>query len=127
MSDDQHHEHLIKELTEQLGPVFTHSPQGVYLYLDDSHKTCSKKFADMLGYASPEEWAANEYPVGDVVEEDRENVIQAYVDASENFTAATLPATWTRKDGTKLKTDVIMVPIPYRNALFVLHFVSERN
>jgi hypothetical protein len=30
--------------------VLDKSGQAIYLYLDDSHKVCNKKFADMLGY-----------------------------------------------------------------------------
>lgn len=48
MAQDEHHEHLIKELADQLEPVFSNSPQAIYLYLDDTHKICNQKFA---GYA----------------------------------------------------------------------------
>ncbi len=126
MPHDIHHEHLIKELTTQLEPVFSNSPQGVYLYLDDTHKTCNKKFADMLGYASPKEWVENEYPVEDVAEKDRDNVIQAYMDASRNLIASSVTATCVRKDGKKIKTEVLMVPITYKNEVFALHFVSAK-
>ncbi len=122
-----HHEHLVKELADQLEPVFSNSPQGMYLYLDDEHKTCNKKFADMLGYSSPSEWVANEFPVEDIAEKDREKGIQAFIDASEKFKASTLPATWTKKDGKKIQTGVIMVPITYKGEVFVLHFISEKK
>lgn len=85
MAHDPHHEHLIKELTDQLEPLFSNSPQGVYLYLDDEHKSCNKKFADMLGYKSPQEWADNQYPTDDVAEEDQQTGIKAFMDASEKL------------------------------------------
>lgn len=124
MSHDPHHEHLIRELTQQLEPVFSHSPQGTYLYLDDTHKSCNKKFADLLGYASSDEWVANEYPIGDVIEKEQENGIKAYTDASRKFKATTLPITWVKKDGTKIPTEVTMVPLSYKNEVFVLHFIT---
>lgn len=124
MAHDIHHEHLIKELTEQLEPLFSTSPQAIYLYLDDEHKSCNKKFADMLGYSSPQEWVDNEYPVGDIVEEDQEKGINAYMDASRNLKASTLPAIWVTKKGKKIKSVVTMVPLTYRNEVFVLHFIS---
>ncbi len=127
MAHDIHHEHLIKELTEQLEPMFSHSPQGIYLYLDDEHKSCNKKFATMLGYSSPAEWVKNEFPVGDVTEEDRDKVINAYMEASRNFKASTLLATLTRKDGKKLQAQVIMAPISYKGEVFVLHFISPKK
>ena len=126
MGHDAHHEHLIKELTEQLGPLFSNSPQGIYLYLDDEHKSCNKKFADMLGYKSPQEWVENEFPVSDIAEEDQEKGIEAYVSASHKLIASTLPATWIKKDGQKIKTTVTMSPITYKGEVFVLHFISEK-
>lgn len=127
MPENIHHEHLIKELTQQFQPVFTNSPQGVYLYLDDTHKSCNQNFADMLGYSSPEEWIANVFPISDVDQKDQEKGVMAYMNASKNLKASAIPATWTKKDGTKIKTMVMMVPITYQNEVFVLHFITEEN
>ncbi|MBI2599597.1 PAS domain-containing protein, partial [Candidatus Daviesbacteria bacterium] len=99
MPQNPHHEHLITELSEQLEPIFTNSPQGIYLYLDDTHKTCNKIFAEMLGYSSVQAWIENEYPIADVVEVDQEEAVQAYMDASQKFMATTLSVTWQKKDG----------------------------
>lgn len=126
MTHDIHHEHLIKELAEELEPVFSKSPQGIYLYLDDAHKICNQKFADMLGYKSIAEWVANEYPVEDVAEEDRDKGIKAYMDASEKFIATTLPATLVKKDGKKIKTQIVMAPLTYKGEPFVLHFITPK-
>src|SRR3989344_5774031 len=123
MAHDQHHEHLVKELAEQLEPVFSNSPQAVYIYLDDEHKICNQKFADMLGYKSVGEWVANEFPVGDVSEKDQEKVIKAYGEASENLKANTVSATVVRKDGKEVRVNVILAPITYKNEVFVIHFV----
>lgn len=127
MAHDEHHEHLVKELTEQLEPLFSDSPQAIYLYLDDEHKSCNKKFADLLGYKSTQEWVENQHPIGDVVEEDQEKGIEAYMNASRKLIASTFTGTWVKKDGKKVKTEVTMVPIPYRDEVFVLHFISEKN
>lgn len=97
MTDNPHHEHLIKEITEFFGPLFSGSPQGIYLYLDDTHKVCNEKFAQMLGYSSSEEWRENEYPMNDVAETDQERVIHAYEEASQQYTASTIQVTWTKK------------------------------
>lgn len=124
MADDPHHEHLVKELTESLEPVFSNSPQAIYLYLDDAHKSCNQKFADLLGYKSIEEWVKNEAPVSDIDEKDQEKVINAYYDASRKFKASQLLANIVTKKGKKIKTTITMVPITYRNEVFVLHFIS---
>lgn len=127
MAHDEHHEHLVKELADQLEPVFSNSPQAIYLYLDDTHKICNQKFADMLGYKSIEDWVSNQATVGDVSEEDQEKVINAYGEASRNFKASKLSVSIVRKDGKKIKTKVIMAPITYKGEVFVLHFISEEK
>lgn len=127
MTNDVHHEHLIKELTEQLKPVFENSPQGIYLYLDDTHKSCNQKFADMLGYVSVEDWVKNEFPVEDIAEEDRDKVINAYGEVSEKFIASTQNVTAVKKDGKKIKVEVIMVPITYKDEIFALHFITKKG
>lgn len=125
MAHEEHHEHLIKELAEQLEPVFSNSPQAIYLYLDDTHKICNQKFADLLGYKSIEEWVMNPTPVADVDEEDRDEVIEAYGEASDNFKASKLKVSVVKKDGEKIKVKIIMTPITYKEEVFVLHFISE--
>ena len=40
-------------------------------------------------FGSPDEWQKNEFPIGDVVEEDQEKGIHAYMHASEEFTSST--------------------------------------
>ncbi len=114
----------MKELNKELKPVFDTSSQAIYLYLDDTHKSCNKKFAAMLGYKSPAEWVKNEFPVEDVHEKDQKKVIKAYMDASDKFKSSTLPATWVSKKGKKVKTMVTMAPFTYKGEVFVLHFIS---
>ena len=127
MAHDIHHLHLVKELAEQLKPVLANSPQGIYLYLDDEHKTCNKKFADMLGYKSVKAWVDNQYPISDVVEEDQEKGIEAYMNASRKFKASTFEATIIKKDGKKFKAQITLAPITYKNEVFVLHFISKKS
>ena len=70
--------------------VLDKSEQAIYLYLDDNHKVCNKKFADMLGYRSPKEWAETETPLSDVVDEDQKDVIKVYMSAAEKMNAGWL-------------------------------------
>ncbi len=125
MAHDEHHKHLIKEIAEQFEPVLSKSPQAIYIYLDDEHKICNQKFADLLGYKSIQEWVDNEYPVEDVDEADQDKGIKAYMDASTKFKAATFSGSFIKKDGKKIKAEVMMVPVTYKNEVFVLHFISE--
>ncbi len=125
MAHSEHHEHLIKELSEMLAPVFENSPQAIYLYLDDEHKNCNQKFADLLGYSSIDKWLENMTPVSDISEEDQSKVIEAYGKASQGMEASQLSAHAIKKDGSKIEVDIIMVPITYRGEVFVLHFISQ--
>ena len=52
MEEQQHHVELVKGITEQLKPILEKSEQSIYVYLDDTHKACNKKVADLLGYKS---------------------------------------------------------------------------
>ena len=78
----------------------------------------------MLGYASPAVWVANQYPVDDVAKGDQEKVIKAYMNASQKFIATTLTASMKTKRGKTIKAEITFVPLPYKNEVFVLHFIS---
>lgn len=125
MSHDPHHEHLIEEIAKQFEPVLSKSPQGVYIYLDDEHKICNQKFADMLGYKSIQEWVDNEYPLDDVAEEDQDRGVKAFTEASEHLKASSFTGSFVKKDGGKIGVEVTMVPVPYKDEVFVIHFISE--
>src|SRR3972149_11241618 len=88
MKKKGHHEELVAGVTEKMKPVLENSSQAIYIYLDDEHKVCNQRFADLLGYKSPEEWADTDAPLSDVVEEDQPGVIEAYINASEKMLAS---------------------------------------
>lgn len=115
---------MVAEMAEMFESVLHKSPQAIYLYLDDEHKVCNAKFAKLLGYKNPQEWTDNMYPVDDVAKEDQDKGIKAYMDASQKLQASSFDARWVRKDGKKIKTNVVMVPIPYKDEVFVLHFIT---
>lgn len=127
MAHHPHHEHLIKEMAEMYAPVFKHSPQAVYVYLDDEHKICNEKLAKLLGYKSPQEWVDNQYPLDDVAEADKAKVVAAYMDASRKLKASRLTGTFIRQDGKKIKAEVIMAPVSYSGEVFVVHFISLKK
>ena len=127
MDAHQHHEELVKGIFEQLKDIFDSSEQAVYLYLDDVHKVCNKKFASLLGYKSPDEWSKKEISFTDlfVDEKSQRDLVSAYQNAMEKSIGSTINVTWKRKDGKQVKTTVILVPISYHGHMFALHFISE--
>jgi hypothetical protein len=126
MTQEQHHEELVNGIAAQLKPILDKSPQAIYLYLDDTHKACNKKFADLLGYKSAKEWADTEAPLADVVEEDQDKIIAAYENASEKMQASSLDVRFINvKTNKPVKVNVIMVPVAYEGHIFALHFLSK--
>jgi len=49
-TQDAHHEELVKGLYEQMKIVIEGSEQPIFIYLDGNHKTCTNKFATLLGF-----------------------------------------------------------------------------
>ena len=122
----QHHEDLVKGIMAQLKPILDKSTQGIYVYLDDTHKACNKKFADLLGYKSAREWADTDAPLADVVEEDQQAVIDAYENATEKMLASELKVRFKDvKTDKPIKTRMIMVPMSYSGHIFTLHFLTK--
>ena len=126
MDEQEHHEDLIKGITEQMKPVLEKSGQAIYLYLDDNHKVCNKKFANMLGYQSPKEWADAEAPLSDIIEADQDNVIKAYMNASEKMVASSIEVRANNiKTDEIVKMRMIVVPIGYGGHIFTAHFFNK--
>lgn len=122
------HEGLVSGLYGQMKPVFDHSEQAMYLYLDDVHKVCNKRFADLLGYDSPKAWAAVDepFPMAFVTPRSRRTLISAYQDAIERFVGSAIDVTWQTKTGGTVDTRVILVPVIYEDHVFALHYISPR-
>jgi len=126
MTEQDHHAELITGIAEQMQQVLEGSAQGVYLYLDDSHKICNKKFAAMLGYKSPQEWADTEAPLSDIMEADQDTVIKAYMDASEKMLAAAVEVRAKNiKTEKVIKLRMIIAPIGYAGHVFTAHFFTK--
>ena len=126
MDEQKHNEELVKGISEQMKPVLEKSGQAIYIYLDDNHKVCNKKFADLLGYKSPKEWADAEAPLSDVVEEDQQGVIDAYMNASEKMVASAIELRFKNiRAGTIVKTRMIIAPVGHAGHVFTAHFFSK--
>jgi hypothetical protein len=126
MDEHQHHQELVKGIAEQMKPVLAKSEQAIYLYLDDNHKICNKKFADLLGFKSPKEWGDTDAPLADVVEEDQQSVINAYMNASEKMVASSIEVRMKNmKTGKIIKTRMIVAPVVHAGHVFTAHFFSK--
>jgi hypothetical protein len=123
---DNHHEELLHGFYEQMKSVMDLSEQAMYIYLDDTHKICNAKFASLLGYLSPNDWAKVErsFPESFVVEKSRTTLVKTYQTAMEKKTAACVSITWAKKSGGSVESTVILVPVPYADHLVAVHFIS---
>ena len=126
MDKHQDHDTLMRDVREHLKYVFEGSKQSIYLFLDDSHKICNENFADLLGYSSPEEWAdvTGSFTNVFVDEKSQHTLVSAYQNAMEDLVGSKISVEWKKKDGGKVKTDVILVPFEFKNHLFALHFIN---
>jgi len=123
---DIHHEELVSGLLNQMKVIFESSEQPMYLYLDDNHWACNKRFADLLGYKSTEELVSQELPFLDalVSEKSQDSLVTAYGNAMEKKIGSTIEVTWKKNNGRTVDTNVIVVPVAYEGHLFALHFLS---
>ena len=126
MTSHAHHEEIIKHFHEEYSSLLEHSEQGIYVYLDDVHKLCNKKFAQMLGYASAEEWAQIKKPFAQtfVKDDSQHALVNAYGKAMEHAAGSSFPVTWKTKEGKNVPTQVILVPIAFEKHVLALHFIS---
>jgi hypothetical protein len=126
LDEQQHHEELVNGITEQMKPVLEKSEQAIYIYLDDNHKVCNKKLADLLGYKSAKEWADAEAPLSDVIEEDQQSVIDAYMNASQKMVASSLEIRMKNVKTSKIiKTRMVIAPVGHAGHVFTAHFLSK--
>jgi PAS domain S-box-containing protein len=121
------HEVATKELAEHLQPLFDTSPDGVYVWLDEEHWVCNQRFADLLGYDSPDE--LNDTPnflQRMVHEDDQQHFSWNYWNRVQ---ALAFPTTFrfrgTRKDGSEVQVETEMIPLTYGGHTFAYHFVRN--
>jgi hypothetical protein len=125
-SEQKHHEELVSGFYNQLKEIFDSSEQAIYLYLDDTHKVCNKKFATMQGYSTPEEWAKVENPLeAGVAKSSQAAIVSAYRKAMEKQSASKIDVTLKKKTGETFDASVIMVPVAYQGHLFALHYINH--
>ena len=121
-----HHEELVKGLYDQMKVIMDSSEQPIFLYLDDNHKTCNSRFASLLGFKSPQEWAKIPgFLEAYVAEKSRETLSSAYWDAMKKMVASTSQITFVKKGGGTVNSTVVLVPMPYQGHLFSVHFVTN--
>ena len=120
------HTEVLNAVAEQFRPVFEASPDGVYLWLDESHKACNERMAALHGMTVEEWCAAEPFLESFVAEEDREHYAWNY---HHRVRALAFPTTFRfraqRKDGTTFAAETEMIPISYQGHAIAYHFVRR--
>ncbi len=123
---EEHHEELVKGMAAQFKRIMDKSPQAIYLYMDDNHKTCNKNFATLLGYKSVKAWEKIDAPLADVVEAHQQKVIDAYMLSSESLQATSMKLTMKNvATGELVKASMVMVPVVYDGHVMTMHFIEK--
>jgi PAS domain S-box-containing protein len=117
---------IMQALAEQYRPVLEQSPDGVYLWLDESNKICNERLAKLFGY-TVEEWCATEpFLESFVAPDDRHTYSWNY---QNRVAALAFPVTFRfrgrRKDGSTFAAETDMIPISYEGRAIAYHFVRQ--
>ena len=125
-NDHDGHTAGLRALAADLHTMADESGQAMYIFLDDRNKWCNQRFATLLGYASPQEWAAvaASFTSAFVDPKSQSTIVSTYQDAMEQGVGAQVPVTWRRKDGKSVKTRVILVPLEREGHRMALHFIT---
>lgn len=127
-SEQKHHEDLVSGFHSQLKQIFDSSEQAIYLYLDDNHKVCNNKFASLLGYASPEDWAKIKNPLDENIDKkSQDGVVTAYFNATEKMIGSAMDVKLKTTSGDVFDANVIVVPVGYQKHIFALYFISKKE
>lgn len=126
MTSHDHHAALFGTATKMVQGLYDTSAQPMYLYMDDLHKSCSKSFAQLLGYKSPAEWVAitDNIPAAFVMDDSIDVVIEAFQGCIQRGVAGTVNTTWRRKDGKPVKSKTTFVPLEVDGHRMALHFIQ---
>jgi PAS domain S-box-containing protein len=123
------HDVATKELAEHLHPLFEVSPDGIYVWLDEEHWICSRRFAELFGYGSPEELNDTPRLLQRIVHQDDQQLFSwSYWNRVQSLAfPTTLRFRGVRKDGSVIQAETDMIPLTYGGHTFAYHFVRRAD
>lgn len=127
MDEHKHHAEILRSFFHEQQQIFDASGQAIYAFLDDGCIICNKKFATLLGYSSPEEWAKvpETFTEAFVAPNSQATLVNAYRNAMETMVGSTIQISWKKKSGGTVDANVMLVPICHQGHVFAFHFISE--
>jgi PAS domain S-box-containing protein len=120
------HDTIIDELREQFAPVLDGSPDGVYIWLDETHKICNDRLASLFGYCVDEWCATSPFLDSFIAPEDRDRYGATYQRVVKgNDSPSRFAFTGVRKDGSTFAAETDIVPMSHSGQMVAYHFVRE--
>ena len=125
MEHNHDHDALMSEVGQHLAPILKDSSQAIYVYLDDAHIICNERFSSLLGYKSVKECMdlKESFLETFVDSSSQKDLASAYKKSMEKMAAESINITWKKKNGTKAKSKMIIVPYLHKGHLLALHFI----
>jgi PAS domain S-box-containing protein len=118
------HDQVVPQLADHLRPIFESSPDGVYVWLDETHWTCNERFAGLLGYRADELENRPHFLQLFVHEDDQQMFASNY---ENRVDALAFPVTFRfralHRDGTVLQAETDMIPLTFGGHTIAYHFV----
>ena len=118
------HEDVIPTLAEHLRPVFDSSPDGVYVWLDETHWTCNERLAAMFGSSVAELENTPNFLQRFVHEDDQGIFSWNYWNRVQ---ALAFPVAFrfrgVRADGTAFDAETEMIPLAFGGHTIAYHFM----
>jgi PAS domain S-box-containing protein len=122
------HERWIAEIEREWQPLFDSCPDAVYVYIDDEHKTCNQRTAEIFGMTVDYFKSMESYLDECVAEESIDLVMHNYF---EHFVEEVRPIafdyTARRQDGSEFAATAFNIPIVHDGETMLLCFVRERE
>lgn len=120
------HEDVIPLLAEHLRPIFESSPDGVYIWLDETHWTCNERLAAMFGSTVSELENSPNFLQRLVHEDDQGVVSWNYWNRVRELA---FPVTFRfrgkRTDGGVFHAETDMIPLTFGGHTVAYHFVRR--
>jgi PAS domain S-box-containing protein len=120
------HDDVIPQLAEHLRPIFESSPDGVYVWLDETHWTCNERFAALFGSTVEELENTPSLLQRLIHEDDQGNFSWNYWNRVQ---AQAFPVTFrftgVRKDGSTFQAETEMIPLAYGGHVVAYHFMRR--
>jgi PAS domain-containing protein len=120
------HDEVIPQLAEHLAPIFSSSPDGMYVWLDEEHWTCNERLASMLGGSVGDLENSPGFLQRFVHEEDQGMFSWSYWNRVQGLA---FPATFrfraVRVDGGAFDAETDMIPLTFGGHTIAYHFVRE--